>query len=278
MERPGRSVLRCFPWWRGAAILAGAERDQGPGHRGRPGPGRKFTAAGRAAYCPMAAVAGRARTGGRRDAEVSAPDAVPAARSPAGHVAGLRRGGGGGGGRGAGAPARGGVGARRGWRPWAGPRPTGLGKLEVCPARLFQRSSPVMAPSSPPPLPPPEKPGPAPVFGQGWAGATPWRWLAGGLDSLRGDETGRLEFAGVWRARAPLPTVPQFPGWEASPLCRLCPIRTLPPTRGCRIGDPGCHPWAGPSPPRQVERLRHRGGSVQDAIVTSKARMRAQVL
>lgn len=51
----------------------------------------------------MAAVAGRARPAGRRDAEVSAPDAVPAARSPAGHVPGLRGGGGGGGGGGRGA-------------------------------------------------------------------------------------------------------------------------------------------------------------------------------
>lgn len=66
----------------------------------------------------MAAVAGRARAEGRRDTEVSAPTAVPAARSLAEHFPGLRGGGGGGGsegrGRGRGAGARPGAGPARG--------------------------------------------------------------------------------------------------------------------------------------------------------------------
>lgn len=74
----------------GAAIQAAAEHE-----RARPGGlGGKFRAAGRAAYCPMAAEAAeRARAGVRRDAEVSAPAAVAAALWRAGRVPGLRGGG-----------------------------------------------------------------------------------------------------------------------------------------------------------------------------------------
>lgn len=178
----------------------------------------------------MAAEAGRARAGGRRDAEVSAPDAVPAARSPAGHVAGLRGGGGGGGGRGAEARERGGVGARGGGRPGAGRSPSGLGNLEVWPARLFQLWSVG---------PPPEKSGPAPVPGQSGAEATPRGSLAGDLDGLRGPETCRLNFAGVPRSRAPRPTVPQFPEWKVNPLCRLGPGSALAPTQGAGLATHG---------------------------------------
>lgn len=111
-RRGGRTLgLRGSPgtpaelWSRPArkGSAAGAHWAHGPvgWRQGAPGGG-----AARAAYCPMAAVARRARAGAQRDAEVSAPDAVVAARSPTGHVAGLR-----GGGRGAGTPPRGGVGA-----------------------------------------------------------------------------------------------------------------------------------------------------------------------
>lgn len=211
--RTGRSVLRGFPWWRGAAIVAGAgtDRGSGSGAHGPAGPRREVhgsravgllsdggggwarasrRAAGRGSECagrrPCRSVAGRARRGPARRRRRR--------RRP--------RGGGAGGG---------GVGARGGGRPGAGRSPAGLGNLEVWPARLFQLLSVG---------PPPEKSGPPPVPGQSGAEATPRGSLAGDLDGLRGPETCRLNFAGVPRSRAPRPTVPQFPEWKVNPLCR----------------------------------------------------------
>lgn len=166
----------------------------------------------------MVTVARRARAGGRRDAEVSTPDAVPAARSPAGHVAGLRGGGGGGGGRGAGAPARGGVGAGCSGRRGAGPRLPGWGAGRCVPQPSFPLSVKGMAgfPAATA----------APLRGRGpiiWhhfaetAGGRPGR-LAGPRDAPLVKRS-----AEVWWARASCPAVPQFPGWEANPLSRLRP-------------------------------------------------------
>lgn len=202
----------------------------------------------------MAAAAGRARAGGRRDAEVSAPDAVPAARWPAGHVpgreeaeAGRRPRGGVGGGR---AP-RGGPAPRR-VAPTPAPRP-GWGTRDRvragewasrggCPGHLGRRRS---GPRSRAPVPPRLWP----RWARGEGGASARRPLAGGPGGLRGPATCRLGVCGSLEGPRSSPhraSASRGGGGPGNPVRlrgRLRPGRaSLPACPRCAIGGPGSHP------------------------------------
>lgn len=103
---------RCFPGGRGAVIRARARRERGPRRTGGRAAAGSSPQPERTAYCPMVAVSGRARAGGRRDTEVSGPHRSVSGRArpgPARRRRRRRR-------RGAGARPRGGAGAREGGR------------------------------------------------------------------------------------------------------------------------------------------------------------------
>lgn len=249
----------------------------------------------------MAAVAGRARAEGRRDTEVSAPTAVPAARSLAEHFPGLRGGGGGGGsegrGRGQGAGARpgGGAGAREGGRPgqvcarhlgpaasprrgWGavGGRRGGVPHACLRSSSRIARGFPVataapcesrLCPVSGSAEPRPPR---CDLWQEAWAACVDPR-------------TCRFKFAGVSEARASRPSVPESPGREANPACasrrRLDPaVPAAQLAQSARLEAPGCHPWAGPTSSLTGGETKAQKGNVRDAVVTNRAWMGAQVL
>lgn len=269
--RTGRSVLRGFPWWRGAAIVAGAGTDPGSGSgaHGPAGPRREVhgsraagllsdggggwarasrRAAGRGSECagrrPRRSVAGRAR------------------RGPARRRRRRRRPRGGGAGEGRGRRAR-----RR------APR----GRPE--PERAREPGGVARAP-----LPALEC-GAAP--GEVRPGSGPWAERGGGHSTgIAGRRPGRLAWTGdvplelcgspeVARSSSHCASVSRV---ESEPLVPAWPWQCPRPYTRCRIGDPRSHLRAGSSPLGQVGRPRHRGRRVQDAIMTSEACMGAQVL
>lgn len=205
-------------------------------------------------------MAERARAEGRRDAEVSAPDAVPADRSPAGHVPGLRGGGGGGGGQGAGARPRGGAGA---WRraPRGGSARDNVAPSSVLPGLRIRAQAPRLREVSPLPPPPPESPEPSPGLRlhpvPGSAGPRPLRrdhwWEPWAVSprpaaySLR-ESRGRVLLSPPclsFQDRKPTPAPPP-PRPCAAGHCLWPGCARRPTSPKCTSGGPGCHSWASP--------------------------------